>query len=366
MKVLVTGAAGFIGASLVERLISRGDEVVGLDSINSYYAPRLKLARLSRCGFILPASCLGDPGDGGLDAALPMGSRLGNSLSHSARFVRLPIDDRAGMEKLFEEEDGFDAVVNLAAQAGVRYSIANPYAYLDSNLAGFLVVLECCRNSGVKNLLFASSSSVYGMSGDVPYTEASVTDAPVSLYAATKKADELMAHAYCRLYGINMAGLRYFTVYGPWGRPDMAPMLFARAIMSGESIKVFNNGDLMRDFTYIDDIVEGTVRVLDRLVSGAGAGPGAEIGEPAYTIYNIGCSSPVRLMDFISELEDALGRKAGKVFLPMQPGDVYETFADVSRLVHDTGYRPSVALRNGIRSFAKWYLSEDNPLRADD
>lgn len=351
MKILVTGAAGFIGSALSERLAARGDEVVGLDSVDSYYSRTLKYSRLVRCGFSIPGDC------DIMHADIPYGTRLVSSRYRDLSFVILSISDRDGMDRFFAEEKGFDVVVNLAAQAGVRYSITNPYSYLESNLAGFLVVLECCRKAGVKNLLFASSSSVYGSDNKVPSRETDRTDAPVSLYAATKKADELMAHAYSSLYGINMAGLRYFTVYGPWGRPDMAPMLFADAIVRRRKIKVFNGGNMIRDFTYIDDIVEGTVRVLDRVAAGHDAGCGER-----YVLYNIGCSSPVRLIDFIGELEHALGLKAEKEFLPMQPGDVLETFADVSRLEHDTGYRPSVSLHEGVGRFVEWFMSEYNPL----
>ena len=246
--------------------------------------------------------------------------------------------------------------MNLAAQAGVRYSILNPYAYAQSNLIGFLNVLEACRSFGVGHLVFASSSSVYGMNAKVPYSEGDKADNPVSLYGATKKSNELMAHAYCKLYGISMTGLRYFTVYGPWGRPDMAPMLFASAISKGEPIKVFNHGDMIRDFTYIDDIVEGTVRCVDHV-------PEPDENGLRYRVYNIGCSHPVKLMDFIGELEQALGKKAVMEFLPMQPGDVYQTNADTSRLEAEVGYKPQVLLHDGIARFVEWYKSDKNPLK---
>lgn len=344
MKILVTGAAGFIGSKLMSMLASRGDEVVGIDNINDYYDPRLKYGRLRECG-------IERPGD-----QFAFGADITSSLFPRCRFIRMSIDDREAMERLFRTER-FDKVVNLAAQAGVRYSITNPYAYLESNLAGFLNILEGCRNHGVKHLVYASSSSVYGMAQKVPFTEDEQVDNPVSLYAATKKSNELMAHCYAKLYGIAMTGLRYFTVYGPWGRPDMAPMIFARAISAGEPIKVFNNGDLSRDFTYIDDIVEGTIRAIDR--------PPVAEGCPhavAWKIYNIGCSQPVKLMDFIREIECALGREAEKVFLPMQPGDVYQTYADTGRLEHDTGYKPRVGLHEGITRFVEWYESDKNPI----
>ena len=328
MKVLVTGAAGFIGSKLMYVLAQRGDDVVGIDNLNDYYDVRLKQGRIAEF-------CTGE----------------------RKRFLRMDISDKEALDALFAEE-GFDAVVNLAAQAGVRYSITNPYAYLQSNLTGFLNVLEACRHCPVKHLVFASSSSVYGLNAKVPYSEADRVDNPVSLYAASKKSNELMAHAYSKLYGIPCTGLRFFTVYGPWGRPDMAPMLFASAIMKGEPIKVFNGGDMIRDFTYIDDIVEGTVRTLDHV-------PAAEDcpnGVP-YKVYNIGCSNPVKLMDFISEIEQAAGRPAEKVFLPMQAGDVYQTNADTTLLEKEVGYKPHVQLHEGIASFMEWYKSEKNPLK---
>ena len=319
MKVLVTGAAGFVGFHLVQRLLARGDEVVGLDNLSDYYSVALKEARLAR----IPAGRF--------------------------RFVRMDLADRTALPALFAAER-FDAVVNLTAQAGVRYSVENPWAYVDSNVVGFLNVLECCRHYPVQHLVYASSSSVYGGNEKTPFSEEDRVDDPVSLYAATKKSDELMAGCYSRLYGIPATGLRLFTVYGPWGRPDMSPMLFASAILAGKPIKVFNHGDMLRDFTYVDDIVEGMVRVLDRRPA-------------AHTVYNIGCSNPVRLMDFISELERALGREAEKILLPMQPGDVYQTYADTSKLERELGYKPRVMLREGIDRFVAWYLSDENPLR---
>lgn len=322
MKILVTGAAGFIGSKLMSELQKRGDTVVGVDNFNDYYDVRLKEARCRAFGL---------------------------------EVIKMDIADKAAVDQLFATEH-FDKVVNLAAQAGVRYSITNPYAYLQSNLVGFLNILEACRNFGVKHLVYASSSSVYGMNVKVPYSEDDKVDNPVSLYAATKKSNELMAHAYCKLYGIAMTGLRFFTVYGPWGRPDMSPMLFARAISAGEPIKVFNHGDMIRDFTYIDDIVEGTIGCVDQV-------PGPNENGLPYRVYNIGCSNPVKLMDFISEIESAMGREAQKVFLPMQPGDVYQTNADTSKLEAEIGYKPHVRLHEGITEFAKWYLSDLNPLK---
>ena len=322
MKILVTGAAGFIGSKLMSELQKRGDTIVGVDNFNDYYDVRLKDARCRAFGL---------------------------------EVIKKDIADKAAVDQLFAAEH-FDKVVNLAAQAGVRYSITNPYAYLQSNLVGFLNILEACRNFGVKHLVYASSSSVYGMNAKVPYSEDDKVDNPVSLYAATKKSNELMAHAYCKLYGIAMTGLRFCTVYGPWGRPDMSPMLFARAISAGEPIKVFNHGDMIRDFTYIDDIVEGTIGCVDQV-------PGPNENGLPYRVYNIGCSNPVKLMDFISEIEQAMGREAQKVFLPMQPGDVYQTNADTSKLEAEIGYKPHVRLHEGITEFAKWYLSDLNPLK---
>ena len=328
MKILVTGAAGFIGSKLMSMLADRGDEVVGIDNLNDYYDVRLKHGRIAEF-------CTGE----------------------RRRFMEMDIADKESLDTLFAQER-FDAVVNLAAQAGVRYSITNPYAYMRSNLEGFMNILEACRHNPVKHLVFASSSSVYGLNSKVPYSEEDPVDNPVSLYAATKKSNELMAHAYAKLYGIPCTGLRFFTVYGPWGRPDMAPMLFASAIFRGEPIKVFNGGDMIRDFTYIDDIVEGTIHTLDHV-------PAAEQcpnGVP-YRIYNIGCSNPVKLMDFISEIEQAAGRPAEKIFLPMQAGDVYQTNADTSRLEREVGYKPHVRLHEGIAAFIDWYKSDKNPLK---
>ena len=345
MKILVTGAAGFIGSKLSYLLARRGDEVVGLDSINDYYDVRLKYGRLAECGIAAPAG------------ELPFGSTTVSTLFPGYRFVRMDLTDRDGMNALFAAEH-FDKVVNLAAQAGVRYSITNPYAYLDSNLVGFMNVLECCRHHGVQYLVYASSSSVYGMNSKVPFSEDDKVDTPVSLYAASKKANELMAHSYSKLYGLPTTGLRFFTVYGPWGRPDMAPMLFARSISRGEPIKVFNHGNLSRDFTFIDDIVGGTMQVIDKMPVAAECP-----NEVPAKVYNIGCSNPVRLMDFISEIENALGVEAQKEFLPMQAGDVYQTYADTTKLETEMGYKPSITLHEGIGRFIEWYKSDKNPLK---
>ncbi len=321
MKILVTGAAGFIGSKVAYELAKRGDVVVGVDNLNDYYDVRLKEARLKEFG-------------------------------EGWHFIKLSIDDKEALDVLFEQGH-FDVVVNLAAQAGVRYSITHPYTYMQSNLVGFLNILEACRNYNVPKLVFASSSSVYGMNEKVPYNEEDKVDTPVSLYAASKKSNELMAHCYSKLYGLQTIGLRFFTVYGPWGRPDMSPMLFADAICNDKPIKVFNNGDMIRDFTYIDDIAEGTIRAIDYELK-ANQCPN---GVP-YEIYNIGCSRPVMLMDFIKELELAFGKEAEKIYLPMQPGDVYQTNADTSKLERDMGYKPHWSLHEGIGEFVKWYKIE--------
>lgn len=330
MKILVTGVAGFIGFHLTARLLSDGHAVVGLDSLNDYYDVRLKQARLGQLG-------IGEPSDGVVEQSKRYGA---------FRFVKGDLADRELLPRLFSEEQ-FDAVVNLAAQAGVRYSLENPFAYVESNLVGFVNLLECCRHYPVKHLVYASSSSVYGGNTKVPFSEEDRVDNPVSLYAATKKSNELMASCYAHLYGIPSTGLRFFTVYGPWGRPDMAPMLFTKAILEGEPIKVFNEGNLSRDFTYIDDIVEGVVRVLQKPPQ-----------EPRHEIYNIGGGHPVQLMDFIHTLEEHLGRKAVLELLPMQPGDVYTTYADSSKLESAINYKPTTTLQDGLARFVAWYLTQ--------
>ena len=319
MRILVTGAAGFIGYHVAERLLARGDQVVGLDNLNDYYDPALKRARLRRLE--------GLPG---------------------FRFVQLDLADRAGMAELFATER-FDRVIHLAAQAGVRYSITHPTAYLDSNLTGFGHVLEGCRAQDIAHLVYASSSSVYGGNTKMPFAETDVVDHPVSLYAATKKANELMAHTYSHLYGFPTTGLRFFTVYGPWGRPDMAYHLFTRAILAGEAISVFNHGDMKRDFTYIDDIVEGVLRVLDRPATPLGT------GSAPYRVFNIGNSEPVQLLDFIGCIERVFGQSATKRLLPMQPGDVPATYASTQSLQDWVGFAPSTPLEEGIGHFVRWY-----------
>ena len=343
-KVLITGTAGFIGFHLSNRLIARGDQVVGLDSINDYYDPNIKYGRLKYAGIQKEDIAYGQPAQ---------------SHKHpNYRFVQLQLEDREKLQQLFAEEQ-FDTVVNLAAQAGVRYSIENPYAYLDSNLTGFLNILENCRHHKVGHLAFASSSSVYGLNEKMPLSTHDNVDHPISLYAATKKANELMAHTYSHLYGLPATGLRFFTVYGPWGRPDMALFLFTEAILKGEPIKVFNHGKMIRDFTYIDDIVEGVVRVIDNPPQG-NAGWDACQPDPAsspapYKVYNIGNQNPVQLMDFISAIEETLGKTAEKQLLPMQPGDVPATKADVADLVEDLGYKPATPVKEGIEKFLEWY-----------
>ena len=331
MKILVTGAAGFIGSTLTHRLLDRGDQVVGIDNLNDYYDVRLKQARLDRLrardGFV---------------------------------FQKLDIVERKGMAELFSANK-FDAVVHLAAQAGVRYSIENPSAYIDANLVGFLHVLEGCRHSRVGHLVFASSSSVYGANTRLPFSEHDNVDHPVSLYAATKKANELMAHSYASLYGMSCTGLRFFTVYGPWGRPDMALFKFTEGNLAGRPIPVFNRGDMVRDFTYVDDIVEGVIRTMDKPAAPA-AGWSGERPDPAtsyapWRIFNIGNNQPVKLMRYIEVLEQCLGKKAQLELLPMQPGDVPATFADVGELQKAVGYKPQTPIEVGVRRFAEWYQS---------
>lgn len=331
MKILVTGTAGFIGFHLVQRLLARGDEVVGIDNINNYYDTSLKYLRLK---------------ESGIDPHEAESGHLVQSLKYRGyRFKKLALEDKADLIELFDNES-FDRVCHLAAQAGVRYSLENPQAYIDSNISGFLNILESIRSFPVEHMVYASSSSVYGNSEDMPLSILQRTDSPVSLYAATKKSNELMAYAYSHLFKIPSTGLRFFTVYGPWGRPDMAYFSFTKAICGGNPIKVFNNGDLFRDFTYIDDIVEGVVRVIDKSP--------VSLALPA-KVYNIGNSSPVNLFYFIETLEKAIGKKAIKELFPMQPGDVYKTFADVSDLENEFGYHPSTSIEMGLQKFVDWY-----------
>jgi UDP-glucuronate 4-epimerase len=328
-KILVTGAAGFIGFHLSKRLVDRGDEVVGLDNLNDYYDIGLKLGRLKQLKF-----------------------------ERNFTPVRIDMADRDAVSRLFSEAR-FDMVVNLAAQAGVRYSLKNPHAYADSNVSGFLNVLEGCRHNGVKHLVFASSSSVYGANTKMPFSVHDNVDHPVSLYAATKKANELMAHTYSSLYALPCTGLRFFTVYGPWGRPDMAYFLFTRAILEDRPIDVFNYGKMQRDFTYIDDIIEGVVRVMDKIPEPnppwTGDSPDPARSYAPYKLYNIGNNNPVELMTFIKALEDCLGREAKKNLLPIQPGDVPATYADIDDLTRDVGFKPSTTIEEGLKKFVDWY-----------
>ena len=329
MKILVTGAAGFIGMTTSLRLLARGEEVVGLDNLNDYYEVSLKESRLARL--------TGHP---------------------NFRFVKLDVADRSGMDKLFADEK-FDKVIHLAAQAGVRYSLQNPHAYIDSNLVGFTNILEGCRHNKVAHLVYASSSSVYGGNTKMPFSEHDSVDHPVSLYAATKKANELMAHTYSHLYGLPTTGLRFFTVYGPWGRPDMALFLFTKAILEGRAIDVFNHGNMQRDFTYIDDIVEGVIRVLDKTAA-VNAEYDAISADPAtsnapYRVFNIGNNNPVQLLDFIGAIESALGMQAEKRLLPLQDGDVPATYADTSLLNDWVGFVPATPIQTGVGRFIAWY-----------
>jgi UDP-glucuronate 4-epimerase len=343
-KVLVTGAAGFIGYHLAEALLERGMEVVGLDNLNDYYSVNLKLGRLEQLGIEA--------------TSVRYGVVVQSAVYPRFAFVKMDLADRDGMRSLFEEER-FDKVVNLAAQAGVRYSLENPMAYVDSNIVGFANLLELCRQHEIRHLVYASSSSVYGLNAKMPFSTNDNVDHPISLYAASKKSNELMAHSYSHLFALPTTGLRFFTVYGPWGRPDMAYMLFADAIEAGRPIKVFNEGQMSRDFTFISDIVEACVRVLDHIPEGNPdwnpMDPDPASSKAPWRIYNIGNNSPVRLMDFIEILEEALGKQALKDFMPMQPGDVAATWADVSDLMKVIDYQPGVDLRTGIQAFVEWY-----------
>ena len=330
MHILVTGSAGFIGYHLSEKLLARGDTVTGLDNLNDYYEVSLKEARLDRL-----------------------------KTQPAFTFIRADLQDRPALEELFTENN-FDAVINLAAQAGVRYSLENPHAYIDSNVVGFTNILECCRHHKIGHLVYASSSSVYGMNASMPFSVHDNVDHPISLYAATKKANELMAHTYSHLYNLPTTGLRFFTVYGPWGRPDMALFLFTKAILTGEPIRVFNNGKMQRDFTYIDDIVEGIIRVTDKPATPNSdwdaASPDPGTSSAPYRLYNIGNNNPVSLMDFIGAIEKALGKTAEKEFLPMQPGDVAATYADIDALIDSIDYHPQTPVQDGINNFIAWYL----------
>ena len=331
MKILVTGSAGFIGSTLATKLLNRGDHVIGIDNLNDYYDPSLKLARLEK-------------------------------LTTHSNFTeaRISIEDKDAMDAVFRQHKP-DRIVNLAAQAGVRYSLENPYAYVDSNIYGFLNILENCRHCGIEHLVYASTSSVYGAHTNMPFSIHDHVDHPVSLYAATKKSNELMAHTYAHLFNIPTTGLRFFTVYGPWGRPDMALFKFTQKILAGEPIDVFNHGNHRRDFTYIDDIVEGVIRALDKVAepdpTWDSAAPGSATSAAPYRVYNIGNSEPVNLMKYIEVLEQCLGKTAERNLLPLQPGDVPDTFADVSDLVDAVGYKPATSVEDGVAAFVEWYKS---------
>ena len=334
-KILVTGAAGFVGYHLSQRLLARGDEVVGLDNVNDYYGVQLKRDRLAQL------------------ADLP-----------SFSLIEASLEDRPAIEALFRSNQ-FDRVVHLAAQAGVRYSLENPHAYIDSNLVGFMNILEGCRHSETPHLVYASSSSVYGANKSIPFSIHDNVDHPISLYAATKKANELIAHSYSHLYGLPTTGLRFFTVYGPWGRPDMAMYIFTKAIFEGRPIQVFNNGKMRRDFTYVDDIIEGVVRVTDNTPTGneewSGEQPDPATSAAPYRIYNIGNNQPVELMHMIETIEECVGKKAEKDFMPLQPGDVVETYADVGDLVADVDFKPATSIETGVARFVDWYREYHQP-----
>lgn len=334
MKILVTGAAGFIGYHLCESLLRQNIEVVGLDNINDYYDQNLKFGRLAQLG---------------IDQAAIIPLQMSTSSKHGSnfKFIKMNLEDRQELPKLFEQEK-FDKVCNLAAQAGVRYSIENPSVYVDSNVVGFVNLLECCRHHNIKHLVYASSSSVYGLNDKIPFSTSDNVDHPISLYAASKKSNELMAHTYSHLFGIPTTGLRFFTVYGPWGRPDMAIFLFTKAIIADKPINVFNHGEMERDFTYIDDIVDGMERILSEPIA-------KRRQKPLYNIYNIGNNKSVKLTDFIESIETNLRKTATKNMLPMQPGDVSRTWANVDNLIQDYNYSPNTDISVGVKSFTDWY-----------
>lgn len=349
MKVLVTGTAGFIGFHLAEKLILRGDNVVGLDSINDYYDTNVKFSRLSYHGISKQKICYNK---------LVKSNRYSNY-----SFIQLQLEDKVNIDELFRNQR-FDVVVNLAAQAGVRYSLTNPKAYIDSNIIGFSNILESSRYNNIKHLVYASSSSVYGLNEKIPFSTSQNVDHPISMYAASKKSNELMAHVYSHLFNIPTTGLRFFTVYGPWGRPDMALFIFTKSILEGKPVPVYNEGNMIRDFTYVDDIVQGMTRVIDNPPTcnpfWNAAEPDSSNSNAPYKIYNIGNNSPVRLLDFITAIEDELGIEAIKDLLPIQPGDVTATYADVSDLVADLGYKPETSVREGVRKFVSWYKAYYN------
>ncbi len=344
MRILVTGTAGFIGFHLVKQLLKRGDEVIGLDSINDYYDVNLKYSRLEETGVARES--------------IEYNQLIKSDKYPNYHFIQLQLEDRENVVQLFEKQN-FDKVCHLAAQAGVRYSLVNPHAYIDSNIIGFMNVLEGCRHNDVQHLTYASSSSVYGLNEKMPFSTSDNIDHPISLYAATKKSNELIAHAYSHLFGLPTTGLRFFTVYGPWGRPDMALFLFTKAILEDKPINVFNHGNMKRDFTYVDDIVEGIVRVIDNPPMGnpdwSAMNPNPNSAKSPYKVYNIGNSNPVPLMSFIEAIEKTLGQEAKKNFMGMQPGDVAATWANVDDLVENLGYRPDTSVEKGVRAFIGWY-----------
>jgi UDP-glucuronate 4-epimerase len=344
MKILITGTAGFIGSHLAQRLLKEGFEVIGLDCINDYYDVNLKYDRLENAGI--------------LKNEIIESKIIQSKKFDKYRFVKLKLEDKVALDKLFKNEE-FDYVINLAAQAGVRYSIDNPYAYIDSNIIGFINILEACRYNKIKHLVYASSSSVYGLNEQIPFSTSACTDHPMSLYAATKKSNELMAHTYSQLYNLPTTGLRFFTVYGPWGRPDMALFLFAEAARNGEAINVYNYGEMMRDFTYVDDIVEGILRATKHIPrqndSWSGKNPDSSYSSAPYKVYNIGNNSPVKLMDFITAIENELGTEIKKNMLPLQAGDVPKTFANVEDLIKNVDYKPKTTVEDGIKQFLNWY-----------
>ena len=343
-KILVTGTAGFIGFHLTKRLLDSGDEVIGLDNINDYYDVNLKYARLKETGIE--------------KEAIEYNKYTQSEKFPNYQFIKLDMTDKNNITKLFEDNQ-FDTVVNLAAQAGVRFSLTNPHTYIDSNIVGFLNILEGCRYQNIKHLVYASSSSVYGLNEKTPFSVHDNVDHPISLYAATKKSNELMAHSYSYLFKIPMTGLRFFTVYGPWGRPDMALFIFTKAILEGRSIDVYNNGDMIRDFTYIDDIVEGIKRVVEHPAHSdenwSGMIPDPHSSKAPYKIYNIGNNNPVRLLDFIEAIENELGKKAKKNMLPLQPGDVPKSHADIKDIIEEFDYNPNTSVEEGIKKFIGWY-----------
>ncbi|MEX6688436.1 NAD-dependent epimerase [Danxiaibacter flavus] len=344
MKILLTGAAGFIGFHVANRLLKDGHTVVGIDSLNHYYDLHLKVDRLQELGI--------DRNN------IAYKTRIDSDIYPGFIFGQLNLEDKDGLNKAFEKAQ-FDLVIHLAAQAGVRYSLTHPDAYISSNIVGFVNVLECCRNYGVRHLVFASSSSVYGLNDEAPFTTDQNTDHPISLYAATKKSNELMAHSYSHLFQIPVTGLRFFTVYGPWGRPDMAPFLFTKAIIDGKPLKVFNYGEMKRDFTYVDDIVEGVARIMNFPPNPdpewKSSNSDISSSTAPYKIYNIGKNAPISLMDFIAALENEIGKKAIVEFLPMQAGDLTATYADVADLIQRIDYKPTTSIEDGVRKFVKWY-----------